>query len=278
MFNPALEKEDKEEFRFDAPTVVEKYLEEHFRKSLSKEQRTAMLRRHPKPDTKAVIPPKLDQYILDFAGKKLDKARDAQLSRIQANVLYAANPLSKLWSDLVEQKLDTDTESVILVPDVLDVLQRTLVLLGSANNAISEARRENALEAIHQSLKKYGKGDFTQAEGDLFGEAFKDQLVKKVEVDSALSKAVRIVSKSSDNPATRQYQKPYERSRQGGNQFFRGGRASQYGAASGRYQNPYTRQGEGRGKYPPGKTYPRKGNVFSRLGPNPPNSSQYRKD
>ena len=41
------------------------------------------------------------------------------------------------------------------------------------------------------------KGDFKDANSDLFGEKFKDELVKKVEADSALSKAVRIVSRSS---------------------------------------------------------------------------------
>ena len=46
-----------------------------------------MLKRHPKPDTEAAVSPKLDTFISDFAGKNLDKARDAQLARIQGAVL-----------------------------------------------------------------------------------------------------------------------------------------------------------------------------------------------
>ena len=57
--------------------------------SLSKEEHTAMQKKRPKPDTEAAAPPKLDSFISDFASKKLDKARDAQLARIQGAVLYA---------------------------------------------------------------------------------------------------------------------------------------------------------------------------------------------
>ena len=53
------------------------------------------------------------------------------------------------------------------------------------------------MEAIHPTLKKYGKGNFTEAEEHLFGETFKETLVKKVEADSVLSKAVNIATRSS---------------------------------------------------------------------------------
>ena len=95
-------------------------------------------------------------------------------------MLYVANPITFLWADLVEQGLTHNPKDAIYVPDLLEVLQRALVLLGNANHHISEISRENALESIHPSLKKYGRGDFTQAKGAVFGEVFKDELVKKV--------------------------------------------------------------------------------------------------
>ena len=64
-----------------------------------------MLKRHLKPDMEAEVSPKLDTFISDFASKKLDKARDAQLARIQGALLYAINPLTCLWSDLADQGL-----------------------------------------------------------------------------------------------------------------------------------------------------------------------------
>ena len=74
--------------------------------SLSKEEHTSMRKKHPKPDTETAAPPKLDSFISDFAGKKLDKARDAQLPRIQGAVLYAVTceneiSASQLFSELL---------------------------------------------------------------------------------------------------------------------------------------------------------------------------------
>ena len=107
-----------------------------------------------------------------------------------------ANPLTCLWSQLIDQGLTHQEDATIRISDVIDTIQRTLVLLGNANNFISETRREWALEAIHPTLK-YGKGNFTEAEEHLFGETFKETLVKKVEADSVLLKAVNIVTRSS---------------------------------------------------------------------------------
>ena len=227
-------------------TRAQKYVEKHFHRSLSKEERTAMLRKHPKPDTAVVVPPRLDSFISDFAGKKLDKGRDAQLAKIQGTMLYATNPLTNLWAELIDQGLTQDSQAAMFVSDVLEIIQRTLVLLGNASNLISETRREVALESVHPSLKKYGKGDFSKAGEDLFGQEFKDNLVKKVEADSAISKAVNIVSRSASNPNSsgRVYRK------QASDNRFLGGRTSRYGAVSGTVYQPYKYQGKG--KHTPG--------------------------
>lgn len=264
-FDPTLEREDKDDFKVKVPRTIEKYIDKHFRRSLSKEERTAMLKRHPKPDVEAALPPKLDSFVADFAGKKLDKGRDSQLAKIQGAMLYAAGPLTNLWADLIEQGLTNDSDAAIHVSDILETVQRSLVLLGNANSLISETRREIALESIHPSLKKYGKGEFAKAKADLFGQEFKDTLVKKVEADSALSKAVSIVSKSSGS-TSKMYQKPT------GNRFF-GSRTSRYGAASGKVYQPYHRF-QGKGKQTPNKPYFKKGSVFDRLGANQSDRNQ----
>ena len=266
-FDPTLEWEDKDDFKVKVPRPIEKYFDKHFRRSLSKEERTAMLKRHPKPDVDAAVPPKLDSFAADFA---LDKARDSQLSKIQGAMLYTASPLTNLWAELIEQGLANDPEAAIHVSDVLEIVQRSLVLLGNANSLISETRRENALESIHPSLRKYGKGEFTKAKADLFGQDFKETLVKKVEADSALSKAVNIVSKSAGS-TSKVYQKP------SGSRFF-GSWTSRYGAVSGKVYQPYNRY-QGKGKHTPNKPFYRKGSVFDRLGSNqsdrnPSNSQQ----
>ena len=53
-FDPTLEREDKDDFKVKVPTTIERYIDKHFRRSLSKEERTAMLKRHPKLDIEVV--------------------------------------------------------------------------------------------------------------------------------------------------------------------------------------------------------------------------------
>ena len=47
-FDPTLEREDREEFKVKVPRAIQKYVEKHIRRSLSKEEQTAMLKKHPK--------------------------------------------------------------------------------------------------------------------------------------------------------------------------------------------------------------------------------------
>ena len=68
--------------------------------------------------------------MVDFAGKKLDKA---QLYRIQTSVLYVANPLTCLWSKLIDQGLTHQQDATIGVSEVIETIQRTLVLLGNTS-------------------------------------------------------------------------------------------------------------------------------------------------
>ena len=55
----------------------------------------------------------------DFAGKKLDKARDSQLANIQRAVLYAASALTNLWAKLIDQGLTNEAEATIHISDIL---------------------------------------------------------------------------------------------------------------------------------------------------------------
>lgn len=68
-----------------------------------------------------MVPPKLHQFITDFASKKVDKARDAALIRVQGSLLFAANPVANLWANLIHQGLGGDQQVVITVIEVLDV-------------------------------------------------------------------------------------------------------------------------------------------------------------
>ena len=241
--------------------MIKKYMNCHFRKGLTKEGHTAMHKKHPKQNVKA---PKLDQFVSEFAGKKLDRVRDAQLAKLQASVLYAVNPLTSLWADLIDKGLMQNPEGTILVAIVMDTIQRSLLLLGNANNLISETRRKLVLEAIHPSLKRYGKGDFSKAEENLFGEEFKETLVKKVEADSVLAKAVNIVTRSSkahDNHCQR------SQSKYGRKDRFLGAGAVGTGLCPARHTTRMLTETIKERKQTPCKSSLRKGGVFTRLGP-----------
>jgi len=81
---------------------------------------------------------------------------------------------------------------VVNVHDVLEVVQCTLVLLGNANELISQTRRCTILKCVDQSLEKYGK-DPRKSNGDLlFGREFCAQLKSQVESDKALSQVVNM--------------------------------------------------------------------------------------
>lgn len=117
----------------------------------------------------------------------------------------------------------------------MDVIQRSLVLLCNTNNLISEPRLEVALDSIHLSLRKYGR---ERSQRLNLCREFKDSHVK-VEADSALSKAVNIVTRNASHSG-KVYQK-----QPSGNRFF----GRQTSVVSGKVYQLYKYQGKG--KHPP---------------------------
>ena len=129
---------------------------------------------------------------------------------------------------VVRQQLVEDEGAVINVHDVLEVVQRTLVLLGNANELISQTRRCAILKCVDHNLEKYGK-DPPKNNGDLlFGKEFCAQLKSQVESDKALSQVVTLANR---------YQ-PYDKSRQSTlgrsrEQFFRQSPVGKWGSRQG---------------------------------------------
>ena len=75
-----------------------------------------------------------------------------------------------MWSDLIKQNLQEDPDATINVHDVLEIIQRSLVLLGNANKVLSQMT--NLLELADKSLEKYAQDSPSQAGEFLFGQAF----------------------------------------------------------------------------------------------------------
>lgn len=69
---------------------------------LSKEEREALFKEHPRPALPVVVPPRVDKYMVDFLGKHLPQDLDTDLSCIQGAVLAAAQPFTSAWKRLME--------------------------------------------------------------------------------------------------------------------------------------------------------------------------------
>ena len=105
-------------------------------------------------------------------------------------------------------------------------------------------------------LARYAKGDFPNAGKCLFWQGFMKEVVSQVEADTAIHKALALVSKASRELQTICLQSQL---------FFHEGRTGGYGARLGRNVfNPYNRKSfQGRGSF----RQDRHQSVFSRLGP-----------
>ena len=151
-----------------------------------------MNKAHPISRTPALKVPKVDGFVLDHLKQRFPKSRDHELGTIQSALQRCAEPLSCLWSELIDNDLLRSEDSVIYVHDVLNVLQRTLVLLGNANELVSQTRRCNVLRAVDQGLEKYGKEPPSNNQEFLFGKEFCSQLKAQVESDKTLSQVVQL--------------------------------------------------------------------------------------
>ena len=166
------------------------------KRCLSKEERDAMFKEHPKPHLQSCNPPKVDKYISELLGKRLPKEQESELSKVQSAILAGVRPLTSAWQLLLYNGLENDLEMVAPATEVLTLIQCSLCMIGNASELVSQTRRSKILTAIDPSWSKFGKGDFQLAKDTLFGEKFQASLTTRVEKDNALSKAVSITKRN----------------------------------------------------------------------------------
>ena len=241
---------------FKVPQCMQQYLNKHMKRCLTKEEREALFKEHPRPDLDTCVPPKVDKYMSEFLGKRLPKERDAEMAKIQSAVLASIRPLTSAWQLLLDAGLEEDPQMVVPGSEVLTLIQCTLCMIGNASELISQTRRSKILDAIDPSWSKFGEDSYASVHNTLFGESFQSSLTTMVEKDTALSKAVSITKRSKkekEAPSTSS-----RRDRQRNDNFFRGGPPARYGGRQGKSFFPYStypfqkREGE----YSRGKQYP----------------------
>ena len=94
-------------------------------------------------------------------GKDPHYGSDKSLYKLQEQVLDMAGPLTCLWSDLLNKEATVSNEDVLLL------LQRALVLVGSASHAISLERRKIAWARINPKLKSLASDGYEKRETNL---------------------------------------------------------------------------------------------------------------
>ena len=176
------------------PTRSENYTRptKHLKRCLPKEEREALFKEHPRPDLHSAVPPKVDKYVQDFLGKCMPKDHDFELSKTQSAILASFWPLTSAWQHITEEGLEEDPEMLMPGAEVLSLIQCTICLISNASELTSQVRRVKILEAVDRSWGKFGSDDFPSAQGTLFGEEFQSSLTRRVEQDTALSKAMSI--------------------------------------------------------------------------------------
>ena len=234
---------------------MRKYLNQHMKRCLSKEERDALFKEHPRPDLDSCTPPKVDKFMSEFLGRRLPKDHEMELTKIQSAILASIRPLTSAWQHLMEGGLEEDPDMVVPGSEVLALVQRTLCMIGNASELVSQTRRSKILETVEPSWSKFGSDDFPSAKDTLFGEEFQSSLTTRVEKDTALSKAVAITRRSKKEKEAPAFSGRKEGQR--GGPFFRGGPPAKYGGRQGKSFFPYSAQfhQSREGEYSRGRRY-----------------------
>ena len=160
-FDPSVSPKDS----WELPRSMVSFLEKHFNRSLSDSEREAIMKDFPKPNCEALTVPKLDQEVkeqLKRKGKDPFFGGEKSLCKIQEQLLDATGPLTCLWSDLLNKEAKVSSEDILLL------IQRALVLPGSASHTVSQERRKIAWSRINPQLKTLATEEYDKRESNLF--------------------------------------------------------------------------------------------------------------
>lgn len=171
----------------------------------------------------------------EFLGKNFPKESETESTKIQAAILAILRPLTAAWNDLLEAGLKDDPDIAVPATEVLNLIQRTICLVGNASELTSQLRREKILGAIDRSWSKFSSEEFPASRNTLFGEDFQTKLTSMVEKDTALAKAVSLTKKhkkeANQSSTRRSGPRPFR--------FFRKSPPVKYGDRRGKNFHPY---------------------------------------
>ena len=168
--------------RFEVSEEGEAFLETAFTSRLKYATRKAKVAKYGQPDSRWAMCPELDSVVEGVLPNEA-LARDKVAYRSQEMWLEAAGPISAC--------LERANEGTLTLPEVIPMLQTSLVLMGDASQHQSSMRRQVLLQQFNPHLKKLMKEkDFAKAQPYLFGQDFGQKAKDKLDEADALRKVV----------------------------------------------------------------------------------------
>ena len=122
---------------------------------------------------------------LQSNGKNPHFGTEKALYHMQKQLLDVTGLLTCLWADLLNK------EARVTPEDVLLLIQRALVLLGSASHSISIERRKLVWAKMNPKLRSLGSEEYSERGTDLFGPGFLEKASKRLEVEKTLTKVTK---------------------------------------------------------------------------------------
>lgn len=239
-FDPSVEPKDS----WSPPQAMLSFLEKHFNQSLEDVEREAILKDFPKPLCKALLAPRLDDQVkeqLKRKGRDPSFGGEKSLFRIQDQLLDVAGPLTCLWADLLNKDAGVTPEDMLLL------VQRALVLVGSVSHSITLERRKIAWSRINPKLKSLASEDYKERESNLFGPGFLEKASKRLEVEKTLEK---VSNEGKPGPRPPQKRPRYDRDTSDLRSFLAKGASARCGGSkTGCQYNPHSSYTKFRNKY-----------------------------
>ena len=219
---------------WDAGEIINAFLEKHFNREVKDDEREAIMQDFPKPSCQVLNTPKLDEEIkkqIRKTGKDPHYGAERTLYDLQGQLLDMAGPLTCLWADLTSSNAEVNPQEVILL------IQRVLVLLGSASHHITQERRKVAWSRVNPSTVSLLREDPEDGkkESTLFGGGFLERAAKRLEEEKTLVKVTG--NKTGMKPQQKRQQDPNDLRR-----FLEKGPPAKYGGRRTQRHKPYTQQ------------------------------------
>ena len=104
----------------------------------------------PRPENLELVK-KLDDYLQELLKQKKrpqNIVTGNPLEKVQDKVLDITRSLSKLWVMIVQGNSSRGSSSTVEMDTVLELLEKTVLLIGQCNNTITYERRKNVLLGV----------------------------------------------------------------------------------------------------------------------------------